>query len=264
MLELASYEGRNRIRGTLAAAGAFAGFGLFYVVLFPSFSEGLDEEIDTLLEAYPESLSKAFGVETLTSMEGYLASELYTFGWILIVGLYFGYIGASVVASDVERDRMDLFLALPVSRARVVVEKYLSLLVPLVGLTLVVPTVVFVSTAAVGHPVPAGDLVALHLLSVPYFLVCAGVGLLTSVWFDRVGIAQRVAVGVLAALFFAESLLADTSVEIVGVIGPSRYLDPNAVLLKSEYAVLDGAILLVAAVGLLAVSVWVFRGRDIE
>lgn len=264
MLELARYEGRHRIRGAIAAAAAFGGFALFYVVLFPTFSEGVGEDIDKILEAYPDSVSKAFGVQTLSTMEGYLASELYTFGWVLIVGLYFGYLGASLVAGDVEHDRMDLFLALPVSRARLLVEKSLSVLVPLAGLTVAIPAVVYAGTVAVDHPIAVSDLIALHLLSVPYFLVCAGVGLVCSVWFDRVGIAQRVAVGVLVGLFFAESLLAETDFEVVGIAGPSRYLDPNDVLRTSEYAVLDAGLLFVAAGVLLAVSVWLFREKDIE
>jgi ABC-2 type transport system permease protein len=264
MLELARYVGRRRTRAAIAVTGAFSGFALFYIALFPTFTEGLDGEIDKLLEAYPEAVSKAFGVQTLSSMEGYLASELYTFGWLLLVGLYFGYIGASLVADDVERNRIDIFLALPVSRARLVVEKFLSVLVALAGLTVVVPLVVYAGTVAVGHPIPATDLIVLHLLSVPYFLVCAGVGLVASVRFDRVSVAQRVALGVLAGLFFAESLLADTDFEIAGILGPSRYLDPNAVLLDSEYAVLDAVILFAGAVGLLALAVWLFQRKDVE
>lgn len=263
MLDLARYEGRHRIRGTLAAAGAVGGFALFYVVLYPTFSEGIDD-IDQLLEAYPDPVSKAFGVQTLASMEGFLASELYTFVWLLLVGLYFGYSGASLIAADVERERMELLLALPVSRARIILEKALSVLVPLAGLSIAVTVVVAAGAAAVDHPVAVADLVALHLLSVPYLLVCAGVGLVASVWFDRASIAQRVAVGVLAGLFFAESLLTETDFEAVGAVAPSRYLDPNAVLLDSEYAVFDAVVLLLAAAGLLALSVWLFRRKDIE
>ena len=264
MFELARYEGRHRLRGTGIAAVALGGFGLMYVVLYPTFAESLGNDIDDLLAAYPEALQKAFGIQTLASMEGFLASELYTFVWMLLLGLYFAYAGAALIASDVERERMDMLLSLPVSRARVVLEKFASLLVPLVGLSVVVPVVIYVGTVAVDYAVDPVDLVVLHALSVPYLLVFAGVGLVASVVFDRASLAQRTSLGLLAGLFFAESILSETDYEWIGVVSPSRYLDPNAVLIDGEYAVLDALVLTIAAVALVGLAVVLFRRKDIE
>ncbi|MFB6141415.1 MAG: ABC transporter permease [Halosimplex sp.] len=264
MLEIARYEGRHRVRGTLVTAVALGGFGLMYVVLYPTFAESLGVDIDALLAAYPESLQKAFGIQTLASMEGFLASELYTFVWMLLLGLYFAYSAASLIAADVERERMDMLLSLPVSRARVVLEKFASLAVPLVVLNVAVPAVVYVGTLAVDYPVDPVRLVVLHALSVPYLLVFAGVGLVASVVFDRASVAQRVSLGALAGLFFAESLLSDTDYGWVGAVSPTRYLDPNAVLIDGEYALVDGLVLAAAAVALVALAVALFRRKDVE
>ena len=264
MLEIARFEGRHRVRGTAVATVALGGFALMYVVLFPTFAESFGADIDELLAAYPEALQKAFGIQTLASMEGFLASELYTFFWMLILGLYFAYGGAALIAADVERERMDMLLSLPVSRARVVLEKFASLFVPLLTLSVVVPTVVYAGTVAVDYAVDPVDLFVLHALSIPYLLVFAGVGLVASVVFDRASVAQRASLGVLTGLFFAESLLTDTDYEVVGVVSPSRYLDPNAVLIDSEYALADAAVLAVAALALVGLAVVLFRRKDIE
>jgi ABC-2 type transport system permease protein len=264
MLDLARYEGRHRVRGTVVTTVALGAFALFYVVLFPTFAESFGSELDTLLEAYPDAILKAFGVQSLTTIEGFLASELYTFAWMLLVGLYFAYSAASLIAADVERERMDMLLSLPVSRARVVFEQFLSLFVPLLALTVVVPAVVVAGTNAVGYPVDVANVAAIHLLSVPYLTTAAGIGLVSSVVFDRVSVAQRVAVGLLAGLFFAESLVTDTDLEAVGVVSPSRYVDPNAVLIDGEYALADATVLVVATVALVALAVAVFRRTDIE
>ena len=264
MLEIAGYEGRHRVRGTAIATVAISGFSLMYVVLFPTFAESLGGNIDELMAAYPEALLKAFGIQTLATMEGFLASELYTFVWMLLLGLYFAYSAAALVAGDVERERMDMLLSLPVSRARVVTEKFASLAVPLVALNVVVPLVIYVGTVAVDYPVDPLRLFVLHAFSIPYLLVFAGVGLVASVAFDRASVAQRVSLGGLAGLFFAESLLTDTDYEAVGLVSPSRYLDPNAVLIDGEYAVLDAALLTVVAVALVALAVVLFRRKDIE
>jgi ABC-2 type transport system permease protein len=264
MLEIARFEGRHRVRGTAVVTVALGGFALLYVVLYPTFAESLGADIDELLAAYPEALQKAFGIQTLTSMEGFLASELYTFFWMLILGLYFAYSAAALVAADVERQRMDMLLSLPVSRARVVTEKFASLFVPLVALNVVVPVVVYAGTVAVDYPVDPAALFVLHALSIPYLLVFAGVGLVASVVFDRASIAQRASLGLLTGLFFAESLLTDTDYELAGVVSPSRYLDPNAVLIDGEYAVGDAAVLAVAAGALVGLAVVLFRRKDIE
>jgi ABC-2 type transport system permease protein len=264
MLELASYEGRHRVRGTAIATVAIGGFSLMYVVLFPTFAESLGGDIDALLAAYPEPMLKAFGIQTLASMEGFLASELYTFVWMLLLGLYFAYSAAALIAGDVERERMDMLLSLPVSRTRVLLEKFASLAVPLVALNVVVPVVIYAGTVAVDYPVDPVDLLVLHAFSIPYLLVFAGVGLVASVFFDRASLAQRTSLGLLAGLFFAESLLTGTDYEVVGTISPTRYLDPNAVLIDGEYAVLDAAVLAVAAVVLVALAVVLFRRKDIE
>ena len=230
--------------------------------MFPSMAASID--LDALLAAYPEALMKTFGVQTLATIEGFLASELYTFAWMLLVGLYFAYGAAGMIADDVEHGRLDLLLSLPVSRARLAGEKFLSLLTPLVVVSIVMPTVVYVATVLIDEPIALADLAALHLLSIPYLLTCAGIGFLASVLFDRTSIAQRVALGVLFALFLVESLVTGTDFEWIGAISPTRYIDPNAVLLNSEYDVVGGVILLAAAVVLVGVALAWFQRKDVN
>jgi ABC-2 type transport system permease protein len=262
MLEFARYESRRRVKGAVVLAAVLSAFAGFYVAMFPSMAESID--LDALLSAYPEALLKTFGVVTLATIEGFLASELYTFAWQLLVGLYFVYSAAGLIAGDVEHDRLDLLLALPVSRARLGVEKFLSLLTPLAVVSVVVPIAVYAGTVLIDEPIAAADLAALHLLSIPYFLTCAGIGFLASVVFDRTSIAQRVALGVLFALFLVESLVTDTDYEWLGAISPTHYLDPNAVLIRSEYDLLGGLILLVAAVALVGVALAWFQRKDVN
>lgn len=262
MFEFTRYESRRRAKGAVVLAAVLSAFAGFYVAMFPAMAESVD--LDALLGAYPEPLLKTFGVETLATIEGFLASELYTFVWQLLVGLYFAYAGAGLIADDVEHGRLDLLLALPVSRARLGVEKFLSLLAPLVIVSVVVPTAVYLATVLVDEPVAVADLAMLHLLSIPYLLTCAGIGLLASVFFDRTSVAQRVALGVVFGLFLVESLVTGTDYEWLGALSPTRYLDPNAVLLRREYDLLGGVILLVAAVVLVGMAMAWFRRTDVN
>lgn len=261
MLDLARFEGRQRVRGAVVLTVALAGFAALYIAVYPSMAASID--LDQLMQAYPEPLLKTFGVESLATMEGFLASELYTFGWLLLLGLYFAYAAAGLIADDVERGRMDVLLSLPVTRARVVVEKYLSLAVPLVLVNVVMPVVVYVGARLVDYPVAAEPIVVMHAFSVPYLLACAGVGLALSVVVSRTGIAQKAALGLVFALFLTESLVADTDFEPLGVFSPTRYVDPNAILVDGSYDVAGAAILLVAATALVAASAQWFARRDV-
>ncbi|MGM0389242.1 MAG: ABC transporter permease, partial [Natrinema limicola] len=112
----------------------------------------------------------------------------------------------------------------------------------------------------IDEPLAATDVLAVHLLSIPYLFACAGIGLLASVGFDRAGIAQRVALGVTFALFLSESLLTGTDADAVGAIAPMRYYDPNAILLEGTYNVADAGILVAMTVALVvAAQLWFTR-----
>jgi ABC-2 type transport system permease protein len=261
MLEIARYEGRNRIKGSVYLSVGMALLAAMVIWVYPSFRDALGG--DELLEAYPQEMLQVFRIETMASLEGFLAFELYTFGWIILLGLYLAYTAAGVVADDVDRGRMDTLLAMPISRARLVAEKFAAVGVPIVVVNLLTPPVILLGSRLIDEPLSVADIVAVHLLSIPYLFACAGIGLLCSVVFDRVGIAQRVALGVTFALFLLESLLVETDYEELGAIAPMRYYDPNEILLEGSYDLVGAGVLIAVAVGLLLVSQLIFRRADL-
>jgi len=261
MFELARYEGRHRVLGALALTAGLGLLAIMDIALYPSMSATVN--FDDYLKALPPAVLQAFGITTMSTIQGFLSAELYAFGWVLLLGLYLAYSAAGLVADDVERGRMDVLLSLPVSRSRVVAEKYLSLLVPIAVLNVVTPVVVYVGTQLVGDPIPIADLLAVHALSIPYLLACAGLGLAASVVFDRASVAQRVAMAVLFALFLVQSMVTGTDYAWLGSPAPMRYYDPTAVLVQGEYDLAGAAILLVAALVLVVASQQWFRRRDV-
>jgi len=253
MLELARFEAERRRKGTAALVVGVSVVAAFFVGLFPSI-EGADVDIDAMLEAYPPAMQEAFGIATLSTIEGFLAVELYGFVWLLLLGLYFAYSAAGLIAADVERDRMDLTLSLPVSRSRVLGEKFLTLLVPILALNAVVPVVVYASTAAIDHPIDPVALLTVHALSIPYLLACAGIGLVLSVLLDRADVARRLAIVVVFVLFLVESIAATTEdLEWLGYASPTYYYDPTAILVEGSYD-LTGMGVLLAATGVLVLA----------
>lgn len=261
MLEIARYRGRKRVRGSLAFAVGIALMTGLYVWMFPQITESVD--LDDYIEAWPPALREAFGATSLGSIEGFLAAELYAFVWVILLGLYFAYAAASLIAGAMEDDRMDMLLALPISRARVVVEVFASLLVPILILNAITPIVVFGSVSMIGETLSAVDLLAVHVLSIPYLLTTAGIGLACSVYFDRASVAQRVAMATVFGLFLVDSVVTNTDFAALGAASPSRYYDPTAILVESDYGLGGVGLLLVAAVALVWGSVAWFSRRDI-
>ncbi|OAQ51631.1 hypothetical protein HTG_16365 [Natrinema mahii] len=261
MFELTAYDGRRRIRGSVYLSIGLSLLAAMVVWVYPSFEAEID--LEGLLAAYPEPILQVMGVQTMTSLAGFLSFELYTFGWIIMLGLYLAYSTAGTIADDVDRGRMDVLLAMPISRRRLVAERFGAMAVPIVGANLLPPLVVYVGAELIDHPIPAADVLAVHLLSIPYLFACAGIGLLASVIVDRAAIAQRVALGVTFALFLSESLLSGTDAEVVGAIAPMRYYDPNAVLLEGNYDLLGAGILVAMTAVLLAASQLWFGRRDV-
>lgn len=261
MLEIARYEGRKRLKGSIYLSVAMAVFAALVIWVYPSMREAMD--IDELVESYPEPLLQLFGIETMASIEGFLAVELYQFGWVILLGLYLAYSAASTIADDVDRGRMDTILAMPVRRSRVVAETFGALAVPIVLVNLIAAPVVYASTLAIDDAVAVPDLLAVHAISVPYLFACAGIGLLASVAVDRPGIAQRVALGVTFGLFMLESLLSGTDFAFVGALTPMRYFAPNDVLIRSSWDLVGVAALVVGTLALLGASQLVFGRRDV-
>ncbi|MEF8858082.1 MAG: ABC transporter permease subunit [Halolamina sp.] len=263
MSETFWYETERRLKGTVVFAVVVSLYAVFAVGLFPSV-ETANVDFERLMESYPEALREAFGVEAIGTIEGFLAGELYNFVWVLLLGVYFAYRAGGMIAADIERGRMDLLLSLPISRARLLVEKYASLIVPITVVNIVTGITVYAGTVVIGHAIDPVAIVMVHLLSIPYLLACAAIGLVFSVVLDRADIAQRAALGALFVLYLIESLATSTEqFEALKYLSPTYYYAPTDVLVRESYAVVDTAILGGMAVGLLFCSYLRFKNRDI-
>jgi ABC-2 type transport system permease protein len=261
MLETARFESERRLLGSAVAALGLSAFAVMMLLVAPGFLDEID--IKELLGSYPPALVEALQLDVLATIEGFIALELYWFGLLLVLGVYVAYSAASAVAGDIEDGTMDTVLAAPVSRRQVLGEKFLALLVPIVLVNAALLVVVFAGTRLVGYPIAAVDLVALHVLSVPYLLCWAAFGLLASVTAPRRIVAEGVAAGTLLGTVLLETAADGTDLDWVGALSPTRYYDPVTILTASEYDYAGaGMLLTAAAVLLLASGAW-FARRDL-
>ena len=135
-LTIARYEAERLVMPALVVAVALSLFGSLYVWIGPQVTAGVD--IEAMTEALPPAMRALFGLESLGSVAGLLASEFYTLGWIVGLAAYVAYLAAVRIASGVETERLDATLAAPTPRASVLAGTFLALLVPIVVVNAVV------------------------------------------------------------------------------------------------------------------------------
>lgn len=259
MPEIARFESRRRLRGSVVLGGVIAAFALLFVTFFPSIEQ---IDVEEYSQAMPELFRELFDIRAMASIEGFLAVELYQFVWVLLLPLYLAYLGAGIVAGSADEDRLDVELSLPVTRPQLLWEKATALAPILVVPNLVVPPVVYLGVLAIGESVAVGPLLAVHALSVPYLATAAALGVLASVVLLDGDLARRGAVGVFFALYLLESLSTVADQDWLGAVSPARYYDPTEIMVDAEYDLVGAAILGAMTAGLLAVAAVRFRRVD--
>ncbi|MCU4751834.1 ABC transporter permease [Halobacteria archaeon AArc-curdl1] len=260
MTAILRVESRKRLRSVFILTGVFAVLAAFYFSVYPGFAD----DAEAIAEAFPEWMFEFFGIDALHTVEGFIAAEMYSFFWVVLIGVYFAYMGANMIAADVDSRRMDLTLSNPVSREGVVVQKVAALWVPLVVLNVGVALIVYVGSVAIGESMNPVAVAMVHVLGVPYLLVCAALGLVVSVLADRARRARTIALSLVVFLWLLEAVSTlNEDYEWVGAIAPTRYYDETAILVHEEYAFVDAAILLLAFVVLVGLAIALFVRRDI-
>lgn len=144
------------IAGWALGLGALAAFE---VAVYPSIRDRA-EDMNRLVAAYPEALKAMFDLQDFTSGAGFLAAELFSLVVPLVmltIGISFG---ARATAGEEERKTIDLVLANPVPRRRLVTENLLALVVALAMVGLVLAAVLWVGATALDMGVGLGGVAA--------------------------------------------------------------------------------------------------------
>ena len=110
-----------------------------YIALYPSIKES-SAEINAYIEKMPEAFRTAFlaeGADYSTPL-GYVSSEIYS-QMLPILFLFFtiGF-GSAAIAGEEEKGTLDIVLSTPIRRSRFLLEKFGSLVISLLYLSIVV------------------------------------------------------------------------------------------------------------------------------
>ncbi len=238
-------------------------FGLMGVVIGPMYNL-LDEALATFTDEFPEVLLALFGGGDVSTAEGWYQVE--TFGLMapIAVMVVTVAIGARALAGEEERRTMGLLLANPISRTRVVLEKAAAMIM----YALVVGFATFAGVVAgslLGNlGMSVGNIAATCLLVTLVGLVFGALALAVSAATGRVRVAIFVSIGAALAFHVLNALATINE----GLSGYDR-ISPFAYYLNSDPLANGmhwghGAVLAGLTAGLVALSVLLFRRRDLR
>ena len=180
--------------------------------------EGLQE----LVDQYPDSLTAMFGASDMAGFStpaGYLNAELFGFMVPMLMAVFAIGRGSGAIAGEERAGTMELLLSQPISRSRVVLEKYASMAASVLALSAVIWVVLVLGALAVGMDIGVVRLaemcISVALLGLAFGGVAFAVGSATG----RQGQSMAAAASVVAAGWVLNtlSLLAD-------VLEPARWL----------------------------------------
>lgn len=255
------FDSRRSMIGWMIGTAAAAGL---VIAIYPIIRD--TPEILDLLESYPEAMLELFGIddiETYTSPPGFLETQLFSTYVPLIFLIFAIGRGVAVLAGE-ERDRtLDVLLASPVSRERVILEKAgaIAALITVLGLVVLV-VVLSGSLLYDGWPSVANLIAAVIsaiLMGLTYGLLALAAGAVSG----RRGLAMGVASGLAVATYIINGLapLVEGLDWAVWLSPFHYYLDHNP--LQNGFHVGNAAVLAGLCALFLGIAVWGFRRRDV-
>lgn len=245
------------------------GIGLFasgatYAPFYPSIKENA-ETLQKYMESMPEFLRKAFmgASGDFTSPAGYLNTELFNFFAPMLLLLFAIGAGARAIAGEEERQTLDILLSTPVPRRRVIVEKFVAML--LAGALL--SALLWLSIPVTGRPFDLTpslrDLAAASfmcfLLAMAFGAIALAIGAATG----RRGLAVGVTAGIAAGSYLLDLLVpAIKSIEWLQLLSPFHYYLGAEPMMRGLDA--TGSIVLAGiAVAAFASALVLFERRDL-
>jgi ABC-2 type transport system permease protein len=264
----------HRTRGTLFALvfqtvrlqfrGAFIWgvvLGLYsaaIVATFPTFGDM--EQMDQLIQAYPEGMREAFNIEDLGTPEGFLDSQVFSFAPLALA--FFPILAsAGAIAGAEERGTIDVLLGNPLPRWQLVVGSFVATGLSLLGIVALVGLFTWGTAVLFDVDLSLRTIAGAVLNFWPTCLFFGGLAMLCSAVFHR----RVLAIAIPGVVLFATYL-----VDVLGRVSEDlEDLRPTSVFYYYGSAIKDGidwanfgGVTLVALVFVL-LAVLAFRRRDI-
>lgn len=239
-----------------------AAVGLYSAAMAASFTTfaGDAEQLNQLLDAYPQGMLDAFGITDLGNVENYMNSQVFLLAPLALA--FFAILAlAGALAGSEERGTIDVLLGNPLPRWQLVLGSFVATALSLLGIVVIVGALTWGTAVLMDIDLSPEDTAAAVLNLWPVCLFFGGVALLCSAIFHR----RALAIAVPAFLLFGMYML-----DVMGRVSEDlEYLQPWSAFYYYGSAIEDGIDwanfggLTAVAVLLALLAVLAFQRRDI-
>lgn len=237
-------------------------------VLLASFYPAVSRSgnVDSLLAGIPQALRGLIGnLADLQAFPTYMASQLFDIRIPLLAGVMSIILALSLSTSEEERGELRSLLALPVSRRRLLVEKWFGLIVVMAACTSGIALGLYISTIiTAGASISLAQASRLMLMT---WLIMVALGSMTF----AIGMisGKRAVANTIAIVVVVGSFLISTFGKAVDWVGTIAYLSvfhyfPAVQVVKSGIDTFDITVLLAISLLSTVIALAVFCRRDVS
>lgn len=184
-------------------------------VIYPS----LEDSISELMENYPPALKDAFDISDITSVEGYVHSEMFTIIMPLAMAIFAirAALHLTLVAED--RGELDTTLTLPIARPVLSLGAFLVAAVLSAAILLVVAALTFAGGRLAGTGIDLGLTLAGTMGLWPLAVLSAGTASLLGGLLSGAGRVTAIGTGIVVSMY-----VADLVARLVDGVADLRYV----------------------------------------
>lgn len=253
---------RDSRRGIIGWSLGMALFFAFMLLFYPLIMQKM-EAFAAFMEN-PLVVALLGGETDFATPEGYVGVYVLTY-MPLVLAFYLVVLALGITAGEEERGTADILLSAPVPRWRVIVEKYLALVV--ITIIVMVATYLGVLLGMAVTPevqVSLSRLAEAFIAQLPLNLLIAAVALLFSTITRSRGTAGALVGTVVVVSYFLNTLVAmgDQSIQWMRKFSMFFYVGTTSVL-KNGIVWGDFVVLAVATLVLFGLALWFFQRRDL-
>lgn len=217
---------------------------MIMMLFYPSVAQ--DAQImELILENYPEELLQAIGLGEHVSLATVLGYYTFVFVFVqLILGVQSAYYGFQFLSTEEREHTADFLFSKPVTRTRILGEKYLAAFCILLLTSLVVVAGTFVSIELFrdGKEYEIRPLILL-ILSVPIFqLFFFSIGMLITVGTNKIRSVVSYALGFGFGLYVLNAFRSIVGGEFLGILTPYYHFEPSYILMEESFPMERGMV----------------------
>lgn len=258
-------------RISMKTASEFQGLGviaavvMFYMgLLMPPLYGLIPAEFKELVQSFPDALVAMIGGADMGTFEGFLQAEIFSITGPVAVLIVTIVMGARALAGEEERHTMGLLLGNPITRSSLIVEKSAAMVAYAVTIGAVTFAGTWIGSLLGGQSGSAANLAATSTLMTLMGLVFGGLALAVGAATGRSRLASGSATGAALVAYFMFSFF-----PLSDAFEPWSKASPFTLYLGSDPLVngmawVDGLMLMLLFVALVATSVPLFQRRDLR